>query len=143
MSIQSELNRINTAKNDIISSIISKGVDVPEGTSISSLSDYINQINTGLKYTSKNFTVYSSNWVSDESSNYLYKNLLGSINAELGVIVSVFPLYDNSSNEGVSDSELAAYFKWKTIKAENNYVYMYSNELISNNFHVMITFVTP
>lgn len=141
MSIQSELNRINTAKNDIISSIISKGVDVPEGTSISSLSGYINQINTGFKYESKNFNVISSNWVSDESSNYLYKNLLGTIDEEVSDIVSVFPIYDDSSNIGVSDNEIAIYFKWKTIKVENKNIYMYSNESISNNFNVIITFL--
>lgn len=141
MSIQSELNRINTAKNDIISSIISKGVDVPEGTSISSLSGYINQINTGLKYESKNFNVISSNWISDESSNYLYKNLLGTIDEEVSDIVSVFPIYDDSSNAGVSDNEIAIYFKWKTIKVENKNIYMYSNESISNNFNVIITFL--
>ncbi len=141
MSIQSELNRINTAKNDIISSIISKGVDVPEGTSISSLSGYINQINAGLKYESKNFNVISSNWVSDESSNYSYKNLLGTIDEEVSDIVSVFPIYDDSSNTGVSDNEIAIYFKWKTIKVESNNIYMYSNESISNNFNVIITFL--
>lgn len=44
MSIQSELDRINGAKSDIITSIEGKGVNVPEGAKIDDLATYVNAI---------------------------------------------------------------------------------------------------
>lgn len=47
MSITSEINRISSAKNSIKSSIIAKGVDVPESALIDEYSDLINEISGG------------------------------------------------------------------------------------------------
>lgn len=50
MSIQSEVNRISQAKEDIINAIEAKGVSVPENTSISNLAQYISGISSQTEY---------------------------------------------------------------------------------------------
>jgi hypothetical protein len=47
MSIQSEINRITTAKNDIATAIANKGVAVPSGTKIDGMAGLIAGIQTG------------------------------------------------------------------------------------------------
>lgn len=47
MSVQSEINRIDSAKDDIREAIIAKGVDVPASTKIDGLAAYVAQIQTG------------------------------------------------------------------------------------------------
>ncbi|MEA4972899.1 MAG: hypothetical protein VB119_06920 [Candidatus Metalachnospira sp.] len=47
MSVQSEISRLGTAKTSIKSSIANKGITVPEGTKLESMSGYIDQIETG------------------------------------------------------------------------------------------------
>lgn len=47
MSIQSEIVRLNTAKTAISDAIEEKGVEVPDGTSISGMAEYINEIPSG------------------------------------------------------------------------------------------------
>lgn len=46
MSILSEINRINGAKDDLVTSIEGKGVSVPDGTKINALSTYVDAITT-------------------------------------------------------------------------------------------------
>ena len=46
MSIQSEIDRLNSAKTAISNAIKSRGVDVPSGTSISDMADLITKIPT-------------------------------------------------------------------------------------------------
>ena len=50
MSIQSELDRISTAKAELKSAIESKGVSVPENTSLSGYGDLVEQIQQGGPY---------------------------------------------------------------------------------------------
>lgn len=47
MSIQSEINRLNTAKSDIATAIANKGVAVPSGTKIDGMAGLITGIQTG------------------------------------------------------------------------------------------------
>lgn len=44
MSIANELNRITSAKGDIVTAIEAKGVDVPEGTTLDAMSELIDLI---------------------------------------------------------------------------------------------------
>lgn len=44
MSVQNEITRLQTAKSAIVTSITSKGVTVPEGTTLDSMAGYITQI---------------------------------------------------------------------------------------------------
>lgn len=46
MSIQSQIDRINGAKYDLVNSIEGKGVSVPEGVKIDDLATYVNAINS-------------------------------------------------------------------------------------------------
>ena len=46
MSIETQINRITQAKEDIIDTIETKGVSVPEGTKLDGLAALINEINT-------------------------------------------------------------------------------------------------
>lgn len=50
MSIQSEIDRISTAKAELKSAIESKGVSVPENTSLSDYGDLVEQIQQGGPY---------------------------------------------------------------------------------------------
>ena len=47
MSIANELNRITSAKGDIVTAIEAKGVDVPEGTTLDAMSELIDLIGYG------------------------------------------------------------------------------------------------
>lgn len=47
MSIQSEISRISQAKNNIISEIEAKGVDVPSSAKLDTLAGYVRQIQSG------------------------------------------------------------------------------------------------
>ena len=47
MSIQSQINRITEAKNDIASAIAGKGVDVPAGTKIDGMANLVHNIQVG------------------------------------------------------------------------------------------------
>lgn len=58
MSVQSEINRIDSAKDDIREAIISKGVDVPESTKIDGMAAYVAQIQTGSSL--RAWTLYDS-----------------------------------------------------------------------------------
>ena len=57
MSIASELTRIQTAKADIKTAVANKGVTIPNNALISSYSQYINNIQTGI-----NFPFYTCNF---------------------------------------------------------------------------------
>lgn len=59
MSIQSEIDRLNSAKTAISNAIKSRGVDVPSGTSISDMADLITKIPTFFTYKA---TFSVSNW---------------------------------------------------------------------------------
>ena len=48
MSIQSEINRINTAKNNIATAIANKGVSVPNGTKLDGMAGLISGISVGV-----------------------------------------------------------------------------------------------
>ena len=48
MSIQGEINRITTAKNNIVAAIVNKGVAVPSGTKIDGLASLISGISVGV-----------------------------------------------------------------------------------------------
>ena len=48
MSIQSEINRLNTAKSDIATAIANKGVAVPSGTKIDGMAGLITDIQVGV-----------------------------------------------------------------------------------------------
>lgn len=55
MSIANELNRITSAKGDIVTAIEAKGVDVPEGTTLDAMGALIEQI--GMPETLSGWTV--------------------------------------------------------------------------------------
>ena len=58
MSIQSEIDRLKTAKSAISNAIENKGVAVPQDTSIDGMAALINEISSGSLYTYKGtFTV--------------------------------------------------------------------------------------
>ena len=44
MSVQTEITRLNTAKNNIATAITSKGVTVPSGTKMDGMAELINEI---------------------------------------------------------------------------------------------------
>ena len=58
MSIQTELNRLSTAKSDLKSAIEEKGVTVPEGTKLDGFSALVNQIQVGGGGGLEGWTVY-------------------------------------------------------------------------------------
>lgn len=47
MSVQTELNRLNTAKSNIATAIANKGVDVPSSTKLDGMAVLIGGIETG------------------------------------------------------------------------------------------------
>lgn len=65
MSIQSEIDRLNSAKTAISNAIKSRGVDVPDGTSISDMADLITKIPTFFTYKA---TFAVDSWVAAETS---------------------------------------------------------------------------
>lgn len=56
MSIQEQISRISDAKNDIVNSIQSKGVSVPDGTKIDALPTYVDAIATANLQSNKTVT---------------------------------------------------------------------------------------
>lgn len=63
MSIQSEIDRLKTAKSAISNAIENKGVAVPQDTSIDGMAALINEISSGSLYTYKG-TFAVDGWVS-------------------------------------------------------------------------------
>lgn len=145
MSIQSEVERISSAKNNIINSIESKGVDVPSGTSISDLYLYIDQIKIPNSYFSEVFKINSKNWILNSSSvgNYdRYKNE-NTINTETSsdlTIVSVALVNYDVDNNSFNIDEANSFYSWKYIEVSENKIILYSDKLVSNNFGIIITF---
>lgn len=78
MSVQSEINRIDGAKDDIRAAIIAKGVEVPASAKIDEMATYVAQIQTGsplhawtMKHTAgSNFAIpYDANGESIGTAN--------------------------------------------------------------------------
>ena len=65
MSIQSEIDRLNSAKTAISNAIQSRGVDVPAGTSIDGMAELITKIPTFFTYKA---TLSVSNWYANRTS---------------------------------------------------------------------------
>lgn len=145
MSIQSEVERISSAKNNIINSIKLKGVEVPNGTSISNLYSYIDQIKIPNSYFSEVFQINSSNWVLNSSSTGTYdkyknENLIKTETSSTLSIVSVSLVNYDESNNSFNIEEANAFYAWKYIEISGNNIVLYSDESVSNNFGIIVTF---
>lgn len=69
MSVQSEIDRLNTAKSDIVSAIEEKSVEVPESARLSDVSEYIKAIPLGTEMFVVTLTVDTEKvYTSDKSA---------------------------------------------------------------------------
>lgn len=71
MSIQSEINRLNSAKTAISNAIQSRGVDVPTGTSIDGMAELIQKIPTFFTYKA---TYLVSDWTYNNTRGLYYQS---------------------------------------------------------------------
>lgn len=145
MSIQSEVERISSAKYNIINSIEAKGVNVPIGTSISDLSSYIDQIKIPNSYFSEVFQINNTNWVLNSSSTGTYdkyknENLIKTETSSTLSIVSISLVNYDESSSSFNVNEVSAFYSWEYIELSGNKIVLYSDKLVDNNFGIIITF---
>lgn len=68
--LHSEIDRIKQAKSDLMQSIESKGVPVPESAKINDLPSYVASINTESKHFYTLKTLSTSEWIEGENAVY-------------------------------------------------------------------------
>lgn len=74
MSVQEQINRISAAKTDIREAIQTKGVEVPEGTMLDGMAQYISQIQTAQAKYGKSVWIGDSIGQGYNNSDYSYIN---------------------------------------------------------------------
>lgn len=72
MSVQEQINRISAAKTDIREAIQTKGVEVPEGTMLDGMAQYISQIQTAQAKYGKSVWIGDSIGQGYNNSDYSY-----------------------------------------------------------------------
>ncbi|MDY5007523.1 hypothetical protein [Candidatus Allofournierella merdipullorum] len=77
-SVQSEINRLNEAKADIKSAIESKGIEVPDGESISLFANRVNEINVSVLGLSPD-TILAGNTVTIKQGNKTVHEIQGNL----------------------------------------------------------------
>lgn len=75
MSVQEQINRISAAKTDIREAIQTKGVEVPEGTMLDGMAQYISQIQTAQAKYGKSVWIGDSIGQGYNNSDYSYINV--------------------------------------------------------------------
>lgn len=138
MSINSEIERISTAKTNIKNSIISKGISVPEDTKIDSYYLFINQIQS---YNNYQFNFDSSTWeenLSTTSNFNKYKktfNLPSGMTSDSKIISYVQVPYDSNN---FLENEFDACYYWSEIEVTESNIIFYSSENININFSIIL-----
>lgn len=138
MSINSEIERISTAKTNIKNAITSKGISVPEDTKIDSYYLFINQIQS---YSNYQFNFDSSTWeenLSTTSNFNKYKktfDLPSGMTSDSKIISYVQVPYDSNN---FLENEFDACYYWSEIEVTDSNIIFYSSENISINFSIIL-----
>lgn len=138
MSISSEITRIETAKEDIKTAIIAKGVSIPEAATIGTYATYVEQIKS-LNFYQFNFD--ASSWDSNSSTTtFLNKyqksfSLPSGMNSNSNIVSYVQVPYDSVS---FSSNELDACYSWSEVEINDSNIIFYSSENININFSIII-----
>lgn len=138
MSISSEISRIETAKQDIKTAIMAKGITVPEEATIDTYSTYVNQID-GIK--SYQFDFVASSWETNSSTTTLSNQYKKSFSVSSGMssssnIISYTQVPYDSNN--FLENEFDACYYWSELEITDSNIIFYSSENISINFSIIL-----
>lgn len=140
MSINSEIERISSSKQDIKNAIESKNVSVPDSAKINEYSTYINKIasltNCGFNFTANTWSEnYSSNGLLDKYKKIFY--MPEGVNSESKIVGYVQIPY-NSNN--FTENELEAFYMWSGIEITDSNIIFYAPNNIDISFSIMVYF---
>lgn len=161
MSISSEIERIQSAKSDIITAIENQGVTVPTGATIDALSNLIDSIPSGGGNLPENYTIINEKVYRTITKNGL---IFTAQNVEIiwdGLILSSEVSNDpraswwsnNSNANGLKGSQWGLYYNYSAVQYINNhaellngfriateqdYRQLFSNDAV-NNFKAVIS----
>lgn len=140
MSINSEINRISSSKQNIKNAIESKNVSVPDSAKISDYSTYIEKI---VSLTNCGFNFAANTWNENFSSTGLLDKYEKTFNIPQGVtlnskIVGYVQIPYNSS--GFTENELEAFYMWSGIEITDSNIIFYAPNNINIDFSIMVYF---
>lgn len=144
MSIQNEIERLQIAKNAIISAIKEKGVDVPSGTSISLLAKYIASITTGSLVFLEDYLIPTTKWVSQTTSGHAYFSATFPITYEgegTLEIISAESIVNDDIYTLVTEDSQNAVASWDTVFVDGTNLVVCVDKKPSVDINIRITYL--